>query len=192
VSQEAAENFAENVISQPTPEYKTLADLDAGVRSRFFDWLKWFGMQTRPAGLPDWVSFSPTQVASKLSFEIGYLRSLIAQRDAVIAEVRAHGEDAFKAHPKVTSVVLDVPAAGDMTITGTELASIAGGAGGVEATRPGGGTVQRTVAQITAAGGSVAATEIVVRSGTFPLVVQAGDQIRVAADGIFSEVWVIQ
>lgn len=197
VNQAEAENFAENEIAAPTPaEPVQVQDLPEWVIPKLKLWLKWFGKQRRPgfaqndgnaeAGVPStfkFLNFSPAEVARRTGMSKPYVLSLLAQVRGVIAEKRAYGDDAFEAHPDINIVLLDTPSEGDITINGTDLASVAGGVSGVTFNRPGGGNVNRSKAQIEAAGGSVGEFDVIVAAGTIPTALAAGDEITVTADG---------
>ena len=126
-----------------------------------------------------------------------YVQGLVAERDAIISAVRQWGDDAFAefhpVQPVITSIEVDTPEAGDITINGTNLDSFAPHITRVQVTREGVGDVIRTQAQIEAAPpGEVTPTRIIVDASIIPGGgPQAGDEIRVQADSLVTEPYIV-
>ena len=184
VDETAAREVANRIIAEAAPvPTKALRDLTPSLRSALLQWLRWFSVTKIPSGLPDWIHHSPAQVAGLTGMSQDYIMQLIAERNAIVAEVGAFANDAFKAHPRIDSISY---LKGDLTITGVEFLSVAGGAMGVQLFRAPATTINKTKAQIEAQGGTVTDTSIVLKAASIPTVLQAGDQVTVVADGLKS------
>jgi hypothetical protein len=187
ILQSAAVAFAQNVLEEADPPVMlTITDLGAPLQSAFLQWLQWFGREKRPAGLPAWINWSPKRVATKLGMSESYVRGLLAERSAIIAEVDAFDANAFKAHASITSVSYTTN--GDLTVMGKEFLSVAGGAMGVRMVRPDGPTITRTKVQVEAGGGTFTDTNVVVKAASLPGVLLTGDLVTIVADGLDSNV----
>lgn len=142
----------------------------------------------------DFLRMSPRQLCARLNLSMITLESLLVELAAIRAEV-ARGEDAWMPAaitPTITSVTLDSPIAGDLTIDGTDFDSWAPKVTTIRITRFGVGSVTLTQAQIAAAGGAVTSSQIVVPGGLLPGAgANTGDQLVVRADGLDSAVFVI-
>jgi hypothetical protein len=200
VSPAAAKAYAESLAEAEPPAAKTLADLEPAVLSKFLNWLQHFRLVKRPrvtAGeeggnaTTAYLNYSPKQVAAKTGMTLQYVMARVAERDAVVSEVQTYGDDSFEAHPTVQSVQLDSPSAGDLTIDGSELASLAGGVGGVGISRPSGGSVSLSEADIVAGGGSVGSSQIVIPAALLPTPPASGDEVTVRADGNDSDAFTV-
>lgn len=90
------------------------------------------------------------------------------------------------AAPTLASADLDVPTAGDLTLTGTSLTSIAPNVTSVIIT----GTAAKTLtaAQILAGGGTVSATSIVIPAATIGAVAAGTSSAQVKSDGLLTAV----
>jgi hypothetical protein len=184
VDDKTAIEVADRIIAEAVPaKPKTLGDLTPSLRSDLLKWLRWFGVTKVPSDLPSWIHHSPAQVAGLTGMSEAYIMQLIAERNAIVAEVGAYADKAFRAHPRIESLSY---AKGDLTITGVEFLSVAGGAMGVRLFRAPDATTNKTKAQIEAQGGKVTDTSIVVKASSIPLQLQAGDQVTVVADGLDS------
>jgi len=108
VTEVAAKNFAENLLTKPVPVYRTLNDLENYERTALFTWLKWFGQNRKPHGVSEWINWSPGKVATELNMTKAYVLSLVAERNAIVNEVAQWGNDAFLPHtpPNITNVIL--------------------------------------------------------------------------------------
>lgn len=94
--------------------------------------------------------------------------------------------DADVAAPTVATAVMDAPGVGDMTITGTNMTSLAPDITTVIITGTGAKTL--TQSQITTGGGTVSATSIVIPAALIPSVAAATSSVQVRADGQLSAV----
>lgn len=150
--------------------------------------------RTKPgdATVPGYIDLDETQRVAHSAFK-GKIRGL--QRSGLISIVSLTASDL--ATPVVTNAQIDVPATGDVTITGTGFLSVApdvtkvllwgAGVGGTLAA-PG---LTLTTAQIIAvAPGAVGATSIVIDT-TINGALAAGDRVAVLADGRLSNSFVI-
>ena len=108
VTETAAKNFAQNLLTTTTPTYRTLADLSAGERSALFAWLKWFGQTIKPHDASPWINWSPGKVATELRMNKNYVLSLVEERNKIVSEVATYGQNAFLPHdpPNITNVSL--------------------------------------------------------------------------------------
>jgi len=108
VSENAAKNFAENLLTHTPPTYRTLSDLDSNERLDLFTWLKWFGQNRKPTDASPWIMWSPNKVATELGMSKSYVLSLVAERNAIVSEVAQWGDSAFDIHiaPVITNLVL--------------------------------------------------------------------------------------
>lgn len=114
-------------------------------------------------------------------------RVLMSVNKGVIAGLKAANlltvtsfQDSDVAAPTVTSMRLDLPGAGDITITGTNLTSLAPDLTSVAFT--GSGAVTLTQTQITGGGGTVGATSIVIPAALVPGVADTATFGTVTAD----------
>lgn len=115
-------------------------------------------------------------------------RVLMSQAKGVIKGLQAAGHitvtsflDSDVAAPVATTIEIDAPGAGQVTITGTGLTSLAPDITTVTIT--GTGAVTLTQTQITGGGGTVGATSIVIPSALIPGVVKNASLASVRADG---------
>jgi hypothetical protein len=216
VTENDAKNFAENLLKASTPVYRELDDLTANERSNLFTWLKWAGRNRKPVGLSDWINWSPGEVASYLRMNKSYILSLIKERNAIISEVSTYGNDSFIPHiPAVINNIFiwgdtdgnsdgyedgvsdinyigDIEAStNDVIITGSTLLSLGPQETVVEITRST-TTVSRTKTQIEDNGGSVTDNEIFITDGTLPAVLKTGDQVKIIANALTSEGYIIE
>jgi hypothetical protein len=84
--------------------------------------------------------------------------------------------------PVITSATLDAPAAGDLTLVGTDFLSVTPDITRVTLTGPGVGSITLTAAQITAvAPGAVTGTSIIIDSTLVPALA-VGDSVTVTSD----------
>jgi hypothetical protein len=90
------------------------------------------------------------------------------------------------AAPTLTLADLGTPGAGQITLTGTSMTSIAPNVTSVIIT--GTGAVTLTASQITTAGGTVTATSIVIPASLIPSVALTTSSAQVKADGLLSAV----
>lgn len=114
-------------------------------------------------------------------------RVLMSQAKGVINGLRVAGLltvtsflDSDVSAPVTTSVEIDAPGAGQVTITGTGLTSLAPDI--TQVTITGTGAVTLTQTQITGGGGTVSATSIVIPSALIPGVVKNATSAQVRAD----------
>lgn len=192
ITEEAATNFAENLLNAPTVTYRELSDLTALQRNRLFQWLKWFGRNRKPTDLNESSYWSPKRVATNLGMSREYLMTLVAERNAIVAEVNQWDGYAFLPHTPAVITDVNVDGYGDITITGTTMFSQSDNETIVNMTRPGVASIDRTQTQIEANGGSVTDTEIIIISGTFPGNLQTNDEITITANELISDTYIIQ
>jgi len=174
-------------LNEP-PTYKTFDELGAGQKADVIKWLLWYGAEKKPAGLPEIANDPPVLVAAKMGMSLEHVMYLLSERDGMFREA-ARAADAFKpdaVQPVITSVVREVN--GDLTITGTAFDSFDPYVTSVTLAR-GETFLTRTATQITAAGGTVSATQIVILAANLPGGgIQAGDTVKVKADNLDSTI----
>jgi len=91
--------------------------------------------------------------------------------------------------PAITRVQIDVPTAGDLTLTGTEFTSISPTLSSVIIT--GAGAVTLTQTQITTGGGTVSNNSIVIPAALVPGIAATTSSAQVQADSLLSNVSVV-
>jgi len=107
----------------------------------------------------------------------------------VIADDQITPVRALVEAPVITGAEIDVPTAGDLTLTGTEFTSISPTLSSVIIT--GDGAVTLTQTQITTGGGTVSNTSIVIPAALVPGLAATTSSAQVQADTLLSNVFVV-